>query len=226
MYENQQFTDELTLEIAPQGKQEKNPFMLAAGEKAVESKIQQMLGINPKVWQELKDKGAIPLSGSYKEFIVSVFNHYRQRNEVSLRKAELIAEKESTKRNSSNAYSDEDMLRVAKAEKVQKIRLDKAREQEIHIKNLASRNDLVDKSELFELFQPLIGNIANILRSAADENPAMQETVDKCFHNLYNVGTKICEQAKIDKTNYVKYMLETPVDLDSIVDSAELELSE
>lgn len=219
---NQGFDDELSLTYPGNGKQEKNAFILAIKEPAVESRMQKLFEINPKSWNDLKEKGILPFRGSYEQFLVALMNHYRLRNEVSLRKAEVNIERGITSR-SRYSETESGLPKVVEAEKIQKIRLDKAREQEVHLKNLATRGELIDKNEEFELVQPLVSNIANILRNAGDEVPEFQPIVDKCFASLYNLGQRLIAQSNVDKDNYVNHMLSTPIDLDKIVESAELE---
>ena len=222
--DNQAVKDELPSNLTRNGKEEKNPFMKVIKENAVEYRMQQLFNVNPKTWQEFKDKGILPRTGTYEVFLVKLFNHYRQKNEVALRKVELSAQKGTTRAYGRNADTESGLPKVVEAEKVQKIRLDRAREQEVHLKNLATRNELINKQEQYELVAPLLGNIANILRNAADDSPALQETVDKCFVNLYTLGEKLTAQAQQDSDNYVRHMLETPVDLAAIVENAQLEI--
>lgn len=210
---------ELPTVFLPNGKEEKNNFLRVIKEPAVEYKLQQLFQINPKTWNDLKDKGILPRQANYEDILVHLFNHYKYKSDAHLRKVEL------TSTSSKNPDTIDNTNKIFLAEKIQKIRLDKAREEEVHLKNLAVRNELINKEEEFNLVAPMLGNIANILRNAADENPDLQEVVDKCFINLYTVGERLVKQAELDKDNYVKYMLETPIDLDTIVQSAELEIN-
>lgn len=203
------------LELRLQKKEEKNPFVSACNLPAVEYKIQQLLNINPKTWHDLKDKGIIPIDGTYGECLQAVFTHYRNKNDAATIKAQLHSAKNGL---SGGELTESGLPRLLEAEKVQKIRLDKAKEQEIHLRNLSARGEMLDKDQLYALTAPLIGNIANILRNAADENPDLQEIVDKCFNSLFALGERLVEQANEDKLNYVQHMLDTPLDLDSIID--------
>jgi phage terminase Nu1 subunit (DNA packaging protein) len=219
--ENQEPIPGLTEDTLSNGKEEKNPFLKIIQEQAVESKLQQLFDINPKIWYELKDKGIIPNKGTYKDFLIPLFQHYRKKNDAYLRKVELQQEKYT---GNASRETESGLPKIIEAEKYQKIRLDRAREQEVHLKNLATRKELINKNELYSLVSPLVGNIANILRSAADDDPKMQEVVDKCFVSLYNVAKKLVGQAEEDESNYVRYMLDQPIDLDAIIDNADLEL--
>jgi len=199
--------------------------MLIIEEPAVEYKIQQLLSINPKTWQELKDKGIIPLKGSYKDFLLKLFYHYKAKNEVAIKRAEASLASEGTYKN-RYTETESGLPKVIEAEKIQKIKLDKAREQQLHLQNLSVRNELINKSELQNVLAPLVSNIANILRSAAEENPDFQTVVDRCFLTLYSLGEKLVEQSESDRDSYVKHMLERPVNFDAIIDSITLDISE
>ena len=216
IYENQALSD---------SKVEKNIFILSLGEVAVESRIQKVLNVNPKIWNDLKDRGILPRTGTYGEFLTKVFSHYREQNEVALEKVRAKQEELSTKRNYKGAETESGLPRVVEAEKIQKIRLDSARERQIHIQNLQTRNELISKTELFEVISPLIGNIVNVLRSAADDDPSLQPVIDKCFNSLYAAAQELLRQANYDSTRYVDEMMNKPVDLDELLDNAELELS-
>lgn len=213
---NQEVTIPPELELRLQKKEEKNPFVSACNLPAVEYKIQQLLNVNPKTWHELKDKGILPINGTYGECLQAVFSHYRNKNDAATIKAQLHAAKNGL---IEGELTESGLPRLLEAEKIQKIRLDKAKEQEIHIRNLNARNEMLDKNELYNLIAPLLGNIANILRNTADETPELQPTIDKCFDSLFSAGERLVEQAAEDKLNYVQYMLDNPLDLDSILNS-------
>jgi len=220
---------DLELEVNQQvsnEKQEKNPFILVLSETAVETRMQKVLGVNPKTWNDLKDRGILPRTGTYGEFLTKVFQHYKSQNDVAVAKAEAKKEEFESKRNYRNSEQTESGLpRVVEAEKIQKIRLDAARERQIHLQNLQVRGNLIDKVELFNVISPLIGNIVNVLRSAADDDPRVQETIDKCFKSLHTTAKTLLEHADIDGNSYVDEMMNKPVDLDELLDNAELELS-
>jgi len=195
----------------------KNPFVVACTLPAVESKILQLLNINPKIWQELKQKGVVPPKSSYGECLRAVFDHYRGRNDAAAVQAKLHAAKQGLL--AEGEAKENNLSKLIEVEKIQRIRLDRAKVQEIHLKNLATRGDLLDKIKLYELIAPMMGTIGNILRSAADENPEVQGVIDKCFTSLFNIGEKLIEQADADKIGYVQHMLDTPLDLDNILNS-------
>jgi hypothetical protein len=206
-------------------REEKNNFILSLGEKCVESRLQQVLSVNPKTWMDLKNKGVIPHTGTNGEFLTKIFTHYFKQEGLAAIRVQAAMEKEASRKSKfSNADTESGLPRVIEAEKLQKIRLDKAREEEIHLRNLQTRSNLLDKTYMLELISPLIGNIANVLRSAADDNPKLQPSIDKCFISLFNTGTKLCEQADLDSERYVQEMLSRNIDLDELIENTELEV--
>jgi hypothetical protein len=207
------------------GKVEKNQFILSLGEIAVETRIREVLGVNPKTWNDLKDRGILPRTGTYGEFLTKVFTHYKTQNEVGLAKVEARKEEFASKRTSRNADTESGLPRVVEAEKIQKIRLDAARERQIHLQNLQVRNELISKVEVFDIIAPLVGTIVNVLRSAADDDPKLQVPVDKCFSSLYSVAQMLLRQAGVDGDSYVEEMMNKPVDIDELLDNADLEIS-
>lgn len=205
------------------GKVEKNPFILALDEVAVEHRLQKLFNINPKTWNDWKDSGKIPRIGTYKEFLVAVFAHYKNQNDVALRKLEL---KNNTHDKNVRSFMGENgsLEEVVEAEKMQKIRLDRAREQQIHMQNLQTRSQLVHKGELLELISPLIGNIINVLRNAADQEPKLQNVIDQCFISLHAVGQEMLAQVDKDSESYLEELMETPVDLQKLINGEPVEL--
>ena len=209
-------------EIQPlsEGRPERNPFILALGEKCVERRLQEVLNLNPKTWNDLKNKGIIPRTGTNGEFLTKVFAHYYGREEVSAARVNAAIEGNRARYQST----DSGLPKIVEAEKLQKIRLDKAREEEVHLKNLQTRSSLLNKQELLALVSPLIGNIANVLRSAADDTPELQPIIDKCFQSLFSTGMALCKQADEDSERYVREMLTRDINLDDLIADADLGL--
>ena len=212
MEENQEVIDDKTL------------FTYSLQDKCIDSRLKKLLGINDKSWNELKTKGIIPISGTYQEMLVPVFRHYKEKNEVAVERVKQNSQKEESKRNYRNSETESGLPKIQEAAIIQKIKLDKAREEQVHIANIRERGSILDKARLFELISPIVSNIASVLRNAGENDPALQPTVDKCFVSLYNLGERLCSQADLDSERYVKSMLDKEVDLDDIVAEAELML--
>jgi hypothetical protein len=204
--------------------EDKALFTYSLQDKCIDSRLKKLLGINDKSWNELKTKGIIPIGGTYQEMLVPVFRHYKEKQEVALERVKLNSDKEEKKRNYRNSESESGLPKIQEAAIIQKIKLDKAREEQVHIANIRERGSILDKARLFELIAPIVSNIASVLRNAGEGEPALQPTIDKCFVSLYNLGDRLCSQADLDSERYVKSMLEKEVDLDDIVAEAELML--
>lgn len=167
------------------------------------TRLQQLLGVNPKTWYDLIKQGVLPESGTYKEYLVPLFQHY------------------SKSRSNSKGEGYEKLL---EAQIIQKIKLDQANEERLHINNLKERKEVLLKSELYELIQPIMGNIVNILRAAADEEPKLQPIIDKAFESIYKAGKILAEQVEADTNNYVDEMLSKEVNLEEILNNSKLEV--
>ena len=201
----------------------KNPFIREAKSLAVKAAVQQLIGINPKTWAELEAKGTIPTSGTYEEYLQKIVKHYQQRQDLALEKlridTEKEKEKESSKSRSKMIFDTESGLSpIQEAEIIQKIRVNKARERQIHLANMLTSKEMLHRSALLDLTTPMISNIANILRQAAEETPELQETIDNCFKSLHKMGEKLLEQCKEDEAVYIELLTETPIDLDVMLD--------
>jgi hypothetical protein len=205
-------------------KVETNAFILILNEPCVESRLYNVLGINPKVWYTLKDRGIIPINGTYGEYLSKVFTHYREQQDVALAKVEANKEVASSKRNYKSSETESGLPRVVEVEKLQNIKLSRAREEQVHIQNLKERSTIIDKESLLSSFSPIISNIASILRNAASQEPKLQDTIDKCFMNLFHLGELLLQQANLDSERYVKEMLSREVDLEDAIANSGLDL--
>ena len=204
--------------------EDKTLFLSSLQDKCIDSRLKKLLGVNDKSWNELKTKGIIPINGTYQEMLVPVFRHYKEKNEVALERVKLNSQKEEGKRNYRNADSESGLPKIQEAAIIQKIKLDRAREEQVHITNIKERGSILDKTKLFDLISPIVSNIASVLRSAGELEPQLQPTIDKCFVSLFNLGERLCSQADLDSERYVKAMLAKEVDLDDIIANAELDL--
>lgn len=200
---NQQLSDNT-------GRVEKNVFITSLELPCIESKLQQLLGINPKIWNDLKNNGVLPRTGTNKDFLVKIFNHYRSKSDAAVLK-------EQTRQSKGDGKDGSTFDKLVMAEKLQRIRLDVAKEEEIHIRNSVARGTVLDKNLLYQLVAPFISNIANVLRAAVDTKPELQSEIDKCFHILHQTGKILMEQVDVDNERFVKHMLEREIDLDNLI---------
>lgn len=197
-------------------------FIQSPEDQAVLSRIQQLCDINSKIWKDYTDKGIFKECVSYKDYFTTLTRYLRQGADAKqIAAAARMAEQEAKPR-----FRDDDTRKqldqVTIAEKVQKIRLDKAREQELWTKNLVARKELVQKTELEQLMFPTFVTIVNILRHTADKEPTLQEAIDKCIEELYNLGERLEEQAVGDSNRYVETMLNSQIYLEEIINDFEV----
>jgi hypothetical protein len=199
-----------------------NPFTKESANAYRRKAVEALLGLNPKTWQDLETKGVIPLEGTYAECIQAIFKHYQKSNEVKLLRAEARGESGFGSKPSFDTKSG--LSPLQEAEIIKKIKLNMAREEQLHLSNSKDRGLLLDKQELLELLSPIIGNIASVLRNAADMEPAVQPVIDKCFENLFNAGKILAQHCEVDSERYVRERMKEEVDLEEILASAELEV--
>jgi len=198
-------------------------FIQSSDDQAVLSRIQKLCGINPKIWKDLTDKGIFKDCISYADFFKTLFDYYRSNKEAKdIAAAARLADAEAKPR-----FRDEDSRKqldqVTIAEKVQKIRLDKAREQELWTKNLVARKELIQKTELEQLMYPTFVTIVNILRHTVDKEPQLQEAVDNCIKELFNLGEQLERKAIGDSNKYVEIMQNSQLYLEEIINKFEAE---
>ena len=197
-------------------------FIQSPEDQAVLSRIQQLCDINSKIWKDYTDKGIFKECVSYKDYFSTLTRYLRQGADAKqIAAAARVAEQEAKPR-----FRDDDTRKqldqVTIAEKVQKIRVDKAREREMITKDLIVRKELVQKTELEQLMFPTFVTIVNILRHTADKEPSLQEPIDKCIEELYNLGQRLEEQAVGDSNKYVQTMLNSQIYLEEIINEFEV----
>ena len=202
----------------------KNSFLREAKQQAVKSACQQITGINAKTWFELEKKGVLPASGSYEVYIQKLVKYFQHKQEVAIEKARLQAEKDEKeaampKKRSTMVFETESGFSpIQEAEIIQKIRVNKARERQLHLANMLTSKEMLSREKLLELTGPMVGNIANILRQTAEEEPAAQKVIDKCFESLHKMGQILLQQCNEDEAAYIDLLSETPVNIAQMLD--------
>lgn len=196
-----------------------NPFLRESANAYRRKAVEAIMGVNPNTWKDLETKGVIPPStATYAECIQAIFKHYQKGNDVKLsRIAGRGGAIEGTETRSG-------LSPLQEAEIIKKIKLNMAREEQIHISNAKDRGLLLDKQEVLELLSPVIGNIASVLRNAADNEPLLQPVIDKCFESLFKAGKILAEHCDVDSERYVQERLKEEVNLEEILANAELEI--
>ena len=158
---------------------------------------------------------------SYIECIDQLTTSLLKNEEVKLFKAqEEIKAKEDRKTRKFN-FSDseglEDTMHPLMAAKLeQSVRTEHAREVELWQKIAIKNSEYVNFTDKLELVQPFIHQIRDLLLGIALDFPEAQETIDEGMENLYNMGLRMVEEAKVDREAYIQAMLDTS--LKEIVD--------
>ena len=196
-------------------------FIPSPESQAVLSRIQELCGINPKIWKDLTDAGIFKNCTSYKEYFTTLVSYYRENKEAKdiAAKAKLVEAENKPRYRNSEARAKLDQVIIA--EKIQKIRLDKAREQELWVKHLVNRGELVSKSELELLMFPVFNTMVNILRHTSDEHPELQDCIDKCIGELFSLGERLEENAIGDKNKFVAIMMDSELDYMELIETFE-----
>jgi len=196
---------------------ERKTYSISFDDKYKRIYVEKLLGLNSNSWKMLEEKGVIPLDATYNEVCTIILKYYQKAEAAKVEAIRLKAEANEGKRNYRNADTESGLPRIQEASIISKIRLDKAKEESIHLDNLAKKETFIDKNAQYELLSPIFIAIANELKGIVAEHPELTPTVDKCFTNLHRFGKIICEQVKLDGEEYVKHQMNKEIDLDEIL---------
>ena len=192
----------------------KNKFVNEAANVAVEHVLQKMLDINPKSWNDLKQKGVIPTKASYATLLNILFNYYRKSRDLKERQFSRMSTDEE----------DNTLAKLQQARIVQEIKLNKARELDVHVKIQQTKGTLLNKFEIFNMISPVMGGLVNILYAAALEKPEFQPIVDKVMMQVQALGRQLIQLADEDSEEYLNIMCNTPLNLDKILSDSLLDI--
>ena len=132
-------------------------------------------------------------------------------------KAKEVKKSSSRKFNFSDSEGLEDTMHPLMAAKLeQSVRTEHAREVELWQKIAIKNEEYVNFTDKLELVQPFIHQIRDLLLGIAIDFPEAQETIDEGMENIYNMGLRIIEEAKVDREEYVQAMLD--IKLQEIID--------
>jgi len=181
---------------------------------------------------------------TYKECIQMYITHFKksvdlklakEQNEQELRKAKLAEdtrlkeeklkikeELDRAKAGSKRSFSsvgdepNEGMPPLMAAKMKQDIRLGIAKEAQLWLKIAIERGEYISVNELYELTEPFLQAIKNVLVSLSSDIPEVQEAVDQGMETLYNLGVKLIENAENDGEQFVQMMLDRELELSDI----------
>jgi hypothetical protein len=188
---------------------------------AVLSRVYDLCGINAKTWKDLTDAGTFRDCLSYKDYFTTLVNYYRMNKEAKDLAAKAKLVEAEAKPRFKNVELRDQLDQVTIAEKIQKINLDKTRQEELLIKVLVSRLEYVAKENIESLLLSSFTNICNMLRHTAEENPEVQVVIDKCIKEIYDLALQLEEDAILDKQNYVTTKLKTEFSIEDIMNTFE-----
>jgi hypothetical protein len=177
--------------------------------------LQDITSINPKTYYELLNAKVITAEMPYQVAIQRLMKYYQKTEGVARERLALQRQEQEAKRKKAED-PDGGMPAVLRAEKIQKIRVDMAREQELWLKNAQTRKEVCDMEELYGMLEPFILSQKGALTQAALTEPALQPVVSKCLNDLYALGERIAFLAEKDAAAFVTTMCEREVDLDAI----------
>ena len=107
---------------------------------------------------------------------------------------------------------DDSIHPLVAAKMQQSIKTDHARAaqmwQAIAIKN----EEYVDFGKKLSIVEPFIVQIRDLLLGIALDFPEAQEVIDEGMENLYNLGLRLIEEAKIDRDGFVEAMMSKTVE--------------
>jgi len=133
-------------------------------------------------------------------------------------KEELDRAKAGSKRSFSSTGDEpnDGMPPLMAAKMKQDIRLGIAKEAQLWLKIAIERGEYISVNELYELTEPFLQAIKNVLVSLSSDIPEVQQAVDDGMETLYNLGVKLIENANNDGEQFVQMMLERELELSDI----------
>lgn len=134
--------------------------------------------------------------------------------------AERQKEANKTKRRTFNAGDGDDgddgLHPLIAAKMKQDIRIGKAKEGQLLLRNMIDRGEYISMREVYELLEPFLQAIKNNLVSISSDIPEVQEQIDQNMSNLYNLGVTIADKAAEDGKLIVQKILNTELNIADI----------
>jgi len=120
--------------------------------------------------------------------------------------------RQASRRASSNAtmsdFEGDDSIHPLVAAKIQQqIKKEYAMESQIWQSIAIKNEEYVDFARKLSLVEPFIIQIRDLLLGIALDHPEIQDVIDEGMENLYNLGVKLIEEAKVDREGFVQEML-------------------
>lgn len=162
----------------------------------------ELAKISASRYGELIAKGVIKDSDSLVEKLSSMLVYFKEQRDIKEQKIRLeergLDIKEQYVSSMTNVSYDDTMHPIIKAEKIQKIRLDKAKEYEVWTKVKLNKEGIIEPFELKKILSPFVLVIKNKLNQLALSRPDIQPEIDSCLVALSDLGERAIESAKED----------------------------
>ena len=168
-----------------------------------------LCAISPNIYNGLMSKGVIELEYDLIKCLSSLVKHYKnnddlKREKMNIERENIAAKREYMKRLSDISSEEDTMHPILRSEKLQKIRLDKAKEYEVWTKIKLAKENTLNPFDLTRLLSPFLQVIKNSLNQLATNEPTLQQAVDKCLKSLSDFGETMIVSANEDLDEWVK----------------------
>jgi len=142
----------------------------------------------------------------------------RQLKIKKLEEDRIFKEKKMKNNVSSSFSAGDDSMHPLMAKKLtQDIKLNRVKEVQAWLKVAEEKKQFLNATELFNLVEPFMHIIKNVLISISTDYPETQPKIDSCMNNLFSFGEKLLEQINSDEEVFVDEMLEKDID-DSLIE--------
>jgi hypothetical protein len=103
--------------------------------------------------------------------------------------------------------NDDSIHPLVAAKIQQQIKKEYAMESQIWQSIAIKNEEYVDFAKKLSLVEPFIVQIRDLLLGITLDHPELEEIIDEGMENLYNLGLKLIEEAKMDRESFVEEML-------------------
>jgi hypothetical protein len=177
------------------------------------------------IYQE-GQKGRLPVkedlgNTTYRQAIQQYLRWFKENQDLKILQAQqkqelALAGRKGRYSSGEDGDTNDGMPPLQAAKLKTDIRLNLAKEAQLHQKNAIERGDFIATTEMVELASPFITSIRDMLLAIAIDFPETQSKIDQSMENLYNLGLQLVEKATDDQKEYVQTMLDMEVDLDNL----------
>lgn len=169
----------------------------------------RLCNLSSRAYDGLVMRGVVEPSTDIITQLSAVAKYYKngddlKREKMALEREHIASKREYMARLSSMSDAEDTMHPILRSEKLQKIRLDKAKEYEVWTKIKLAKEGTLTSFELTRLLSPFLQSIKNSLNQVATNEPALQPVIDKCLKSLSDFGEQMIVSANEDLDEWVK----------------------